>query len=128
MPNTITHEKQSSEEALLRPWSPIKPAIYSLFIPGFGQFYNEQYGVGITFLLLTPVAYALGFPLGLIVHISAIYHAYKSVPLKPADYVQPTVGRLLSNTLLRRLVAVFLGVPLILALVVLILRPFLIRN
>ena len=57
------------------PKNPGVAAVLSFFIPGLGQIYNGQIGMGILLLFLTAALYFTIF-LGIILHLYLIYDAY----------------------------------------------------
>lgn len=64
------------EPATIKPGkNPVLAAILSL-IPGLGLVYNGQWGKGLLILLITAIAFAIVFPVGIIIWILNIVYSY----------------------------------------------------
>ena len=63
-------------------WNPGVAAVMSLLIPGTGQMYKGQIGVGIAWLIAVPLGYVAFVLPGVILHITCIFNAYSSNPTK----------------------------------------------
>ena len=61
-------------------WNPGVAAVLSLFIPGAGQMYKGQIGVGLAWLIGVAFGYVLFIVPGLILHIVCIVKAYSDAP------------------------------------------------
>ena len=60
-----------------REFNPTVALILSLIIPGLGQLYVEKLFRGFVFFIITVAAYLFFWPAGLLIHLYAIYDAYK---------------------------------------------------
>jgi hypothetical protein len=59
------------------PKDPTLAAILSFIVPGLGQLYCLRVGSFFAWLLTTILAYVVFFPLGLVLHVLAIVHAFQ---------------------------------------------------
>jgi TM2 domain-containing membrane protein YozV len=59
-------------------WNPGIAAVLSFFIPGVGQIYKGQIGLGLAWLVGTAIGYMVMVVPGIIIHIICIYNAYNS--------------------------------------------------
>jgi hypothetical protein len=66
-------------------WNPGVAAVLSLVIPGAGQMYKGQIGVGILWLIGTVVGYCAFVVPGLIVHVACVYNAYSGDPTRARE-------------------------------------------
>lgn len=80
-PPDASHPPSSSSLRADATWNPGIAAVLSLFLPGAGQMYKGQIGLGLVFLFCAVLGYFVIIP-GIIIHVIAIYHAYNSDPGK----------------------------------------------
>jgi TM2 domain-containing membrane protein YozV len=66
----------------LRAWNPGTAAVLSFVIPGTGQMYKGQVGVGLCWLVGVVTGYAAFVVPGAILHIACVYNAYSHGPAK----------------------------------------------
>lgn len=59
-------------------WSPGTAAVLSFFVPGLGQVYKGDIAIGLCLLVLTALGYMVFVIPGLLIHIYAVYTAYKA--------------------------------------------------
>ena len=83
------------------PRDPALAAILSFIVPGLGQLYCLRVGSFFAWLLPTIVAYVVFLPLGLILHVLAIVHAFQvsGKPLPPIASPTHTITKPASPTL-----------------------------
>lgn len=60
-------------------------ALLSLIIPGAGQMYKGEVGMGLVLLIITPISYLMLFVPGIIVHLIVIFDAARSKPIQPSS-------------------------------------------
>jgi len=72
--------KASSQRSAKREksWDPGIAAALSFILPGMGQIYKGDIGIGLVLLLFTIIGYAMFIIPGLGLHIFAIYSAYSA--------------------------------------------------
>jgi len=61
-------------------WNPGTAAVLSLFIPGAGQMYKGQIGLGLAWLIGAAIGYMALLAPGVIVHVACIFNAYNGDP------------------------------------------------
>lgn len=68
-----------------RAWSPGVAAVLSFLIPGLGQVYKGQIGLGLVLLIITIAGYMALIVPGVVIHIGVILNAYNG--RRPGDSV-----------------------------------------
>lgn len=70
-------------------WSPGVAAALSFFIPGVGQMYKGEVGIGFAFLICTVVGYFMFILPGVLVHLAAIVNAAQGNPYAASRATAP---------------------------------------
>ncbi|MFZ2643538.1 MAG: hypothetical protein WA117_21280 [Verrucomicrobiia bacterium] len=81
-PQTTPAASGHNDSAATQPQKPTEPlknpgvaAVLSFFVPGLGQIYNGQIGMGITLFILTVVLY-FTIVLGILLHLYLVFDGY----------------------------------------------------
>ncbi|MBI4133556.1 TM2 domain-containing protein [Candidatus Uhrbacteria bacterium] len=69
--------RQLQHQTQHRPPNPGVAAVLSVFLPGLGHIYLGQFGIGLALMFITPLGYLFFIVPGLLLHIFAIYSAYR---------------------------------------------------
>ena len=70
--NLREQKKQELLDLKPRGWSRIVAGVLSLLIPGLGQLYKREIGLGIVWILVAGVAYFAFYPIGIALHILCV--------------------------------------------------------